>query len=251
MIFIGDTHGNHSYIEYVIKVKKLVNQTLIHVGDFGAGATRDENEIKRFNNLNDSLKLGNNTLHVFRGNHDNPHYFKGNHIYNNLKLEEDYTVLDIENKKILGVGGAVSIDREINRGDNFKFWEDEGFKVDLDKINQIKDVDILVTHTTTNFTTPYVDKHMINEIDCWASNVKMFIPYDPTLPKDLVDERFEVTRLFELLKLNNKIKKHFYGHYHTSNYMKIDECEHVCLDIGEFYEVRDYDSYDSYEDYLM
>jgi len=246
MFFLGDTHGNHNYIEYVIKTKKITNQTLIHVGDFGAGATSLKNEMKRFDSLNTFLNASNNVLHVFRGNHDDPKYFNGDFIFSNLRLEEDYTVIECEGKRILGVGGAVSIDRELNRGDEFKFWEDEGFVIDEEKINGIKDVDILVTHTTTHFATPYVDTHMISEIDCWPNIVKHFIGDDPTLPKDLVDERYEVTRLFNLLKLNNNITKHFYGHYHRSNFQQYDECDHICLDIGEFYEVVDYSDYENY-----
>ena len=82
---------------------------MIQVGDFGAGFRKDFLDDMLY--LNDVLNEYNVTLYVIRGNHDDPKFFNGNHNWGNLKLLKDYTVLDLEGKKILLIGGAISIDR--------------------------------------------------------------------------------------------------------------------------------------------
>jgi UDP-2,3-diacylglucosamine pyrophosphatase LpxH len=78
---------------------------------FSIGFTTPENDMRILEDLNEQLKKKNITMYAIRGNHDNPAFFKGDHILSNLKLLPDYTVLDLEGKKILLVGGAVSVDR--------------------------------------------------------------------------------------------------------------------------------------------
>ncbi len=234
MIFIGDTHGNHKYIMYQIKQKNISNINMLHVGDFGVGFTSKKNENRQLDFFNDFLKDKNIVLHVFRGNHDNPNYFKGNHIFSNLKLHEDYTVLEIEGKKILGIGGGISIDRENRKLNRHKvtWWEDEVFILDEDKINEISGIDILITHTTASFLPP------INLDGNFPWIVKQFVPNDPNLLHDLINEREKLSDLLLLLEDKNNIKYHFYGHFHNSHNTKVDDCEHICLDINQFYELK-------------
>lgn len=231
MIFIGDTHGNHKFIMYQIKQKDIKNVHMFHVGDFGVGFTSEKNEKQKLDFFNNFLKGKNITLHVFRGNHDDPKYFKGNHILTNLKLHEDYTTLEIEGKKILGVGGGISIDREDRKLNKSRvtWWEDEVFILDEDKINGISGVDILITHSAPSNLPP------INFDGNFPWVVKQFVPNDPNLLHDLINEREELTKLFDLLKVNNNIKHHFYGHFHSSYNTQRGDCKHICLNINEFY----------------
>ena len=232
MIFIGDTHGNHKFIMYQIKQKNITSTNIFHVGDFGVGFTSEKNEKQKLDFFNNFLKDKNIILHVFRGNHDDPKYFKGNHIFSNLKLHEDYTILEIEGKKILGVGGGISIDREDRKLNKRRdtWWEDEVFILDENKISEISGVDILITHSTpSNLPPTSLDGNFP-----WV--VKQFVPNDPNLLHDLINERQQLTKLFELLKVNNDIKHHFYGHFHSSYKTQLGGCEHICLNINEFYE---------------
>lgn len=233
MIIIGDTHGNHAHIKWVIKLRKIENQDLIHVGDFGVGFISEKVEMEILNEFNEFLKEKGNTLHVFRGNHDNPQYFKGQHILSNLKLHKDYTVLDIENKKVLGIGGAVSIDRVPRRFETRAHWEDEVFVLDEDFLREVRDIDILVTHTTPSYIPP------INVPGSWPMIVKNFAINDETLYGDLTNERNLLTKAFDLLTENNKITHHFYGHFHKDITTHRYGCVHMCLGIGNTFELVD------------
>lgn len=229
---IGDTHGNHQDIKHEITSKNIVNSDLIHVGDFGIGFTTKDNDIKILNVFNDFLKENNNTLHVFRGNHDNPDFFKGDYILSNIKLHPDYTTLELSGKKILGIGGAISIDRRYRKKNNTGYWLDEKFTLDYDKVEVISDVDILITHTTIKEAYP------INKPGEWPYIVEGFAMGDPTLYHDLTEERELVSLVFDKLKEKNNITHHFYGHFHQSHNMIINECNHKCLGIGEFFNLK-------------
>lgn len=250
MIFLGDIHGNFHYMKHYIEVRKIVNTTIIQVGDFGIGFSKQEKDEVRLVELNEWLRGRGIVMYVWRGNHDNPFYFEGNHIYTNLKLQEDYTVIHVEGKNIFGVGGAISIDRYQRKQQNMlelryntlsekrHYWYDEKFKLDLDKIKDVTGIDILVTHNTMDFCYP------INDGINWPHIVKQFMGDDPGLGDELMGERDDITKFFNELKLKNNIKHHFYGHYHIHNYEHINGCEHICLDVNEFWEHKDFTNYE-------
>lgn len=238
MIFIGDTHGNHAHIKWVIRHRKIENQELIHVGDFGVGFVSEETEMKILTEFNEFLKGKGNILHVFRGNHDDPVYFKGQHLFSNLKLHKDYTVLDIENKKILGIGGAVSIDRVPRRLETRSHWEDELFVLNEEFLKEVRDIDILVTHTTPSYIPP------INVPGNWPMIVKHFARNDEDLCGDLTHERNLLDIAFDTLTANNNITHHFYGHFHQDITTPRYGCVHMCLNIGKTYELVDYTDYE-------
>jgi predicted phosphodiesterase len=238
--FIGDTHGNDNHIKWVIKQKNLLDRHLIHVGDFGIGFISKEQDIKNLETLNTFLKNRELTLHVFRGNHDDPSYFKGDFLLSNLKLHEDYTILELEGKRILGIGGALSIDRVYRAENNLGYWEDEVLVYDEEKLKDIKDIDILVTHTTMNFLEPR------NSGESWPPIVERFIPYDTNLPIDLMNERKIMTNIYDkLIENGNNITNHFYGHFHKSYFQIIGGTHHRMLSINEFYELIDYEDYEN------
>ena len=245
IFFLGDVHGNFNYIEYYIKLNKMENCIIYQVGDFGIGFTTEFNDMGILGNLNRFLKERNIHFYAIRGNHDNPAFFDGhlaNH-FDNLHLLADYDVIEVNGRKILGVGGAISIDRrpcladmqkEAIYGRNIElYWFDEAFKVDEEKIKLIEGVDILVTHTAPNFCVP------INKNNDFGPLVNRYAEYDENLKKDLNEERDNVTKLWELLKEKNpNIKNHFYGHFHRVNLEIINGVEHRLLDINEFYDPK-------------
>ena len=138
MHFLGDIHGDFYCIERFCrknKEKKKIN--LIQVGDFGAGF--DFNIPGQFmikmDSLNGILAEYNITLYVLRGNHDDPQYFTGTYenFWSNIKLMPDYSVVEIEGKRVLMVGGAISIDR-LGRAEGKSWWSDEVFVLDEEKL---------------------------------------------------------------------------------------------------------------------
>ncbi len=108
---LGDVHNYSKIIQYAGAIE-LSDCDLIQVGDFGVGV--DGNDENRLNTLNQFLVEYNIFLHVIRGNHDNPAYFTGNYrnVYSNIDFIPDYTIKQIQNRNILFIGGATSIDRK-------------------------------------------------------------------------------------------------------------------------------------------
>jgi UDP-2,3-diacylglucosamine pyrophosphatase LpxH len=145
LIFIGDVHGEFHELTHKLANHNIRNSTFIQVGDFGVGFMSKENEIHLLGKLNDRLKADRNVMYVIRGNHDDPAYFDGKLVYSNLIFLEDYSVLEIEEKTILLIGGAISVDRT-SRTLNKTYWADEGFVLDQkklrSKIDQITKLDL-------------------------------------------------------------------------------------------------------------
>jgi predicted phosphodiesterase len=220
MIFIGDTHGNNGYIKMVIQNLDYRDMDLIHVGDFGVGFVNINRERENLEALNDFMVDRGLTLHVIRGNHDAPRFFDGTFMYTNLKLHPDYTVLNIEGKNILLVGGAISIDRVPRREQNLTYarmgtdtkfhWEDEKFMLDKVKLGGMRDINIVVTHTAPHYAKPFDQKGF------WPPIVQQFIYDDPTLGDDLVVERNLLSEMYDILDKNNNIIDWFYGHFHQN-----------------------------------
>lgn len=238
ILFLGDIHGNFNYIAHEIKRKKITNCTIIQVGDFGIGFTTPKNDLKILEAFNLFLKEHNIVMYAIRGNHDNPKFFQGDYIFDNLKLITDYTVLEIEDHKILCVGGAVSVDRvprlnEMQKAARYvskkeQFWFDEKFVFEEDKVKDLKEVDIVVTHTAPEWCVP-------DNRNGFGAFVEGFAYYDNKLLEDLAFERAEVTKMFKLLNQNNNIKYHFYGHFHRHDITINGYTTHMLLDINEFW----------------
>ena len=247
IVYIGDIHGNFDYLKSNIDRTKFGNNQeiayLIQVGDFGIGFNKKEKDIETLLLLNKFLKLRNIKMYVIRGNHDDPAYFNNNHIYSNLQLLKDYTELFIYNKKYLFIGGALSIDRKVRitednyyrikypNSNNISYWENENFLLDEERINNIKDIDILITHTAQSFCYPIMQTNHIY----LPKIVKDYLKDDNKLLNDLIQERKDMDKLFELLKNNNNISEHYYGHFHYRNIMINNNCKHILLDIDQFY----------------
>lgn len=238
ILFLGDIHGNFNYIAGEIKRKKITDCTIIQVGDFGIGFTTPENDRRILETFESFLKEQNIVMYAIRGNHDNPKFFNGDFIFDNLKLIPDYTVLEIEDHKILCVGGAVSVDRvprlnEMQKAARYgskkeQFWFDENFVLDEEKVKNLDGIDIIVTHTAPEWCIPDNKKGFGNFVEGFAY-------YDNKLLDDLILERTEMTKLFNIIKARNNIKYHFYGHFHRHDITLNGYTTHMLLDINEFW----------------
>ncbi len=143
----------------------------------------------------------------------------------------------------LFVGGATSIDRkfslskmEVANSLGYPqdiYWTDEIFELDEEKLKNIKNVDIVITHTAPEWCFP-------NSANGVGDFVKGFAQGDPGLIEELMIERKKVSRFFNILKDNgNKIQKHFYGHFHKNEITLNGYTMHVLLGIGELREIVD------------
>ena len=243
ILYLGDIHGAFITLKALIERYKFGNNEettyIIQVGDFGIGFYKTD--LQTLENLNNFLKEKNIIMIAIRGNHDDPAYFTGNHMYSNLMLVPDYTTMDIDGHKHLFVGGAVSIDRLYRQkqdqnaasyGSSQKsYWKDELFFLDEEKLKDITDIEIVVTHTAPEWCHP-------DNRNGFGDLVDEFAYHDKQLYADLNKERQDVTKMFKILEQNgNYIKNHFYGHFHSSQITMNGYCNHYLLGINEFREL--------------
>jgi hypothetical protein len=218
------------------------------VGDFGVGFATFEKE-KRMLEMYHTL-LVNNNVHVWaiRGNHDYKPYFDNDPFgLSNIHLIPDYTVLELCDKRILCIGGAVSVDRNWRYTKKQKlgifenvtlgkesWWPDEKFVLDKDKLGEMKDIDIVATHTAPHY--------------CEPDNTFGFGPFvdgivretgDNDLKTELNVERQHMTDAFTIIKMNNNITHHYYGHFHKTDVMNYDGIKHRLLNVNELWEERE------------
>jgi hypothetical protein len=132
----------------------------------------------------------------------------------------------IEGKRILFIGGATSIDR-LQRIPERSWWEGEVFNLDVEKLSFYEDIDIVVTHTAPKFAYPVGFNGL----------VMSFAAYDPMLIEDLTNERQALTIAYETLKEKNKIKKWFYGHFHTIETTYHENTDFHVLGINYIYQL--------------
>lgn len=238
IVFTGDWHGEYDKAYRKMKEYDLRDCTIIQVGDFGIGFMLPKKDMRKLEVLNKQLANRNIMLYAFRGNHDDPSYFDGSVNLSNIRLLADYSVIEVDGKNILCVGGAISIDRNPNpdvsdyRGVRWKgrkegtnYWTDEAF---VYKDVDLTGIDIVATHSAPDFCPPYTKYGMAK-----------WIKHDPDLV-DLCDkERGGLAKLYERLIVANNISHWFYGHFHASHTEDVDGTKFVLLNILEFYELKD------------
>lgn len=235
MIVIGDTHG-------LAPVAKLINKysltgcNLIHVGDFGLGFNLLHHDLYYLDVLDTFLQDKDNTLYVIRGNHDNPFFWDtGNLKHKRIHLVKDYSVITIENKSVLFVGGAISIDRTARALDNpASWWHGEKFYLDKDRINNLQEkIDMVITHSAPAFCNPVTFNYIVNK---WH---KTELEFGLNLKKDLKVEREEHSELYHLLKTNgHPVANWAYGHFHICATTTVDNTTFHALDINGVKEIK-------------
>lgn len=243
ILYLGDIHCNFNLLVQYVKFYKIKDAHIVQVGDFGVGFQRLENELKTLQLVNKFLKENNVFVWAIRGNHDDPVYFE-NDPFNltNIKLVKDYTVLDLEDRKILCIGGAVSVDRMLTKtqaqldGDNTRVigqrWiTGEEFIYDDTLLRDLRGINTIVTHTAPDYCFP--DNAM-----GFGAFVDGFIKNDPALRLDLLEERRNMTLAFQTVKMYNDITHHYYGHFHRSDVLDLMGTKHRLLGIGELWEEK-------------
>lgn len=242
---VGDVHGYFSSLVSMIKRYEIKNSCIIICGDCGLGFYNWDSTKVQLKKLNDVCKKTNNTIVMFRGNHDDPDFFTRGNILSNIMPVPDYTVI---NNTILCVGGATSIDRQyriklkyqtcseylkyhpgatldeaIKNTNNF-YWENEAPVYNEEALNEIKDaglnISVVCTHTCPSFCDP------TNK-----DGIKAWIAVDPELESIIDNERAVMDKIYDKLKEDgHQLKDWIYGHYHRHNMMFIDDIRFLMLD---------------------
>ncbi len=217
VFILGDIHGHTKLlIDWLDKFAEP-GDTLIQVGDFGAGFIHSE----KIKHLAYRFEEKNCKLLVIRGNHDNPSLFDTK--VGGVEFLCDTTRM-IEGKKFLFLGGAVSIDRQY-REQNRDWWSGERYSYNENFLKGVERCDYVVSHTCPIFAKPL---SCINNIF-----VERLCEVDPTLSEDLLKEGKDMELTYNLIKETNNIKAWYFGHFHTSSKMEYDGVNFQCLDIDE------------------
>ena len=248
LMFLSDIHGQFNIIHQHVKKYGIKDANIIQIGDFGVGFNTIEKEKRLLEMYHTQLVKNNVHVWAIRGNHDyKPHFDNDPFGFTNIHLVSDYTVLELCDKRILCIGGAVSVDRKWRYTFKQKqgifenqtlgkesWWPDEVFVLDRDKLSEMRNIDIVVTHTAPHY--------------CEPDNTFGFGPFvesivretgDNELKADLLEERQAMTEAFSILKMNNDIKLHIYGHFHKSWNSLMYGTEHRLLNVNELWEERE------------
>ena len=229
--FLGDIHWNFNDLIFNMNRGLLKDTIIIQVGDFGVGFKYIEKTKSILRAINKQLVETNNTLYVFRGNHDDPSYFNGVNVlkFTNIIFVADYTIIEALNHRILCIGGAVSID-QVHRVAGKTWWRGENVFYD-EMIEQAHDIDIVATHTVPlEFEPP---------LDMKVPILEHYGLLQPWLEDELQKERELMTEILITLKKNNPIKEWYYGHFHNTFIEEINGVKTYGLDINEYRELYD------------
>lgn len=246
LMYLGDIHGNFNIISQYVNRFDIKDTYIIQVGDFGVGFKSLVKETRQLEDINTTLSKRNVFLYAIKGNHDKPSYFENDPFgFSNIKLVADYTVLNLAGKNILCIGGAISIDRtdrytkkqregifDVTNG-NEEWWPNEEFNYIDEKLVNLRDINIVVTHTSPDY--------------CWPDNSNGFAPIvndyakrDTDLKMALLDERRKMSMAFHTIKMNNDIEFHYYGHFHKNIVTEMHGTKHRLLGVGELWEESKY-----------
>lgn len=245
--FLGDIHRNFNLIHQYINQYDIKDANIVQVGDFGIGFCNFIKDKRALEMYHTKLVKNNVFVYAIRGNHDFKGYFDNDPFgFTNIKLVRDYDVLKLGTKKkrknVLCLGGAVSVDRLLNKTRDqidgihnnepgLNWWNNEGFVLDVDRLGGLRDIDIIATHTCPDYCPPdntfgfgYFVENLIRRTG------------DLDLKTDLLLERRDMTDAFQILKLNNDIKFAYNGHFHKSTECDMYGTRHRCLGVGELWE---------------
>jgi UDP-2,3-diacylglucosamine pyrophosphatase LpxH len=244
LFILGDIHNRWDILKIEIEEYNIRNADIIHVGDGGFGFYPRRLMHEHLTKQNDYFKERGIVLYNVRGNHDNPNWFlppakmlaffraedkaqpawkmEDLHYiyeyiapityallittYSNLKFVQDYSVLELSGHKILCIGGAISIDRMMLQ-EGTKYFKNELLVYKPAKLKKLRDIDIVVTHTTPAFIPPLKQES--------SDLVMQFTKHDTKLLPELKEERVIMSQIYEDISKNNKIDKWFYGHFHA------------------------------------
>lgn len=225
LMFCGDLHRKPDNIEIFLESDV---KTLIQLGDFGFIWTKEDlvrNEFLRYFEFQYPEK----EILFVPGNHENYEAIFScplvtrygapmRQITKNCFALERGKVYAVDRKKILSLGGAVSVDKML-RIPHESWWKEEmpsqkEMRKIYDGIDASEKIDYVVSHTAP-IQVLYGSRSPI----CYG--------------KDMAMEMF-LQSVFE--KLEGKIDKWYFGHWHTSFINEEAGTKFRCFNIAEFIE---------------
>lgn len=239
---LGDIHGDLAKFARLVNKYKLRDFVVVQVGDFGisidAWSTQtDEKFLKSLEHYNKMFKARGIEFYAIRGNHDVPERFDGRFTLSNIKLVPDYTVLELNGKNWLLVGGAVSVDRidRINKGGTGKWWfPDERFQLRTDLLPRLPKIDVVVTHGAPEALCSLELVGLGDFLNTYVQDG------DYALRTDVWHEQKLVQELYDTLEFQGSELTHWYcGHYHKSVKDTFKHTRFRCMAIDELDEHRD------------
>ncbi len=229
MIYItGDTHRDFTRILFLTyQNKTTIDDIIIILGDAGINFCDKVTD----DSLKKQLSQEPITFFCIHGNHEKrpqtistykEKQFKGGTVYYeeaypNLLFAKDGEIYNFNNKKVLVIGGAYSVDKEYRQALGYGWWEDEQPSQEIKNriLKAIKknknEVDIVLSHTC-----PY-----------------KYLPYEVFLPgidQSTVDKSTE--KFLDDIENTLNYKKWYCGHYHTEKL--VDKLEFLFESVKEF-----------------
>jgi len=224
MIIIGDLHGELRSLVAVLRENDVRGLSLIQVGDFGTVYARSDFFQGWLADLVAWLDEADCMLYVVRGNHDDAADFPAASPSPRLRYVEDYSVHCIDDRKVLFVGGGVSVDRSI-RDYGADEWEAEKFVLDRGKLAalDLDDLWAVVTHTAPDVAPPFGFSPMMRD----------YAAEDATLLADITAERRALTELYLAIVERTRPSWWLYGHFHAHAVTERDGTRFRMLDMKE------------------
>lgn len=187
--------------ETIRKMNKLTNSIIIVLGNCHLGqhgGTRDE--LVKFN---ETLIKGGTHLLFVRGENDNRDIFKNDEIrLSNIKLLDDYSLINFKKYNILTVGGNISIDRSWKKQQESiigkrLYWDNERTVYEKDLLEEIlksTHIDFIASVSCPTFVSYPI-----------LSYYKDWVNADNNLQQDIIQERMVMDRIYHDCILSNNM----------------------------------------------
>jgi UDP-2,3-diacylglucosamine pyrophosphatase LpxH len=229
MIVIGDAHRCWADLVSHLVTAGVRNQNLVQVGDFGLGFGDARAEARQLALLDRYLVQTGSRLWAIRGNHDDPARWapEAAQPWQAIRLVPDYSVIDLEGKRLLCVGGAISVDRTARSIG--AYWHDEGFVLAPDRLARLDLTDLyaVVTHSAPEGIYPYE----------FGDLVYHYALRDPQLLAELWAERRALAQFRDLVTERARPLYWCYGHFHAHMVEAVGPTRFVLVDVLQCYDL--------------
>lgn len=233
IVGVGDLHGQINAFIHSIERAHIRNTNFLQVGDLGLGFYSREHDHNMLFMLDEVMKERNSKFFAIRGNHDNKYFWdhREDMVLQNVVLARDLEVLEIAEKRVLFLGGGISIDR-IHRSAGKDYWPDEVIHFDVQELHQVcKDgVDITITHVAPCQVWPYeLDFRVLGWLEIEARMGR-------DLNSDLEAERTLMGTVLPVVQQAG-CKLWCHGHYHKNVISIFAGIDFRCLGIDTLYDI--------------
>lgn len=227
LVAVGDVHGKFGELGFRIKSRYHLRDCVVCLcGDIGMGFHKRGYYDVEFTKLNKIAKDANCVIIGVRGNHDDPAYFDGAFGRSNVLLVPDYTVIQAGNRRVLFVGGGISIDRKHRRA-GVDYWEGEPPVHDEAKLLSAMPADVVITHTSPPFVEPKTKNGLMG-----------YARHDQALLQHCAMERGVMGSVYDRMSEAGSVPKWWvYGHFHMSYGETVGDTKFRVVDELEFFEI--------------